>query len=84
VTLLDALATALRTVRAKEYDPTKTWHETFGDAILSDPAFRAALVESIAEALHESSRVGAGPCRLPDGHHDRAAAIVARMLDPRP
>ena len=46
MTLRDALATALDTVTGQ----TNQWHAV-ADAILSDPTFRLALTEAIAEAL---------------------------------
>lgn len=51
------------------------------DAILSDPAFRAALTEAVAEAL--ATRDFTLLHRCPDCDRAEAAAIVARMLEER-
>ena len=90
MTLRDALAAALHRVRGCCPDnPTYSCvHEHQADAILSDPTFRAALTEAIADELHESAHknhnLGEGParaiCQSVRSHNRRAAAIVARML----
>jgi hypothetical protein len=81
--LRGALATAIRDIAWNAYfrlgDPSDKVPDSqdCADAILSDPAFRLALTESIAEALASedwSSWSTAG------GWDDLAAAIVARML----
>jgi hypothetical protein len=84
--LRDALATALHTS-----DPSMEYlwspalregcdHREQADHILSDPAFRLALTESIAEALvpEWKHNPGCTDCRY------EAAAIVARMLGVTP
>ena len=83
-----SLAAALGDQPVEMFTDGKPWRTTKGmgyrlaDVALADPTFRAALVEAIAEALHEA--------HVPpwyNGHRSDdltyAAAIVARMLDPR-
>ena len=69
--LRDALAGALHRARFN-YDEA--------DAVLADPAFRAALTDAIAKAWHDADEVGVtragGDCL----HEQDAVAIVARML----
>lgn len=60
------------------------WSEEGSDAILSDPAFRAALTKAVAEAFaqqygwEEGYRITVGGAA--DALDGMAAAIVARML----
>jgi acyl-CoA hydrolase len=73
--LRDALAAALH--EAEDPDlrgiSVKQWRKA--DAILADPAFRAALTEAVEEAVRSTRDVF--------DEDDLVAAIVARMLDPR-
>jgi hypothetical protein len=91
VTLRDALATA---IYAGVPGANPKVSQARADAILSDPAFRAALTESIAEALvgvdwsehtrtTEVTTEADLPIRVFESEVDMdsfAAAIVARML----
>jgi hypothetical protein len=74
--LHDALATALESAPGYDsaYDSCAAGRET-ADAILADPAFRAALTEAVEEAVRSTRDVF--------DEDDLVAAIVARMLDPR-
>ena len=88
----DALATALHMAEDPHLRDVSLAQTRKADAILSDPAFRSALTDAIAEALHGDAhgvvRAGDGyPCLVcyhDDGYRARGAAIVARMLDPQP
>jgi hypothetical protein len=88
-TLRDALATASgRAVYGENHVVARTRPcqscEKDADAILADPAFRAALTTAVAEALWDAEGVMADKAGLfVEGKRDEAwfaAAIVARML----
>jgi hypothetical protein len=77
MTLRDELATALASHDDPDFGYPAGWAPTdFADAILADPAFRAALTDAIDAALDE-------PWHSLDPFGDgevTGAAIVARML----
>jgi hypothetical protein len=89
MTLRDALAEAMRRSGVPDaYVVSKAGdghyiHTPRADHILSDPAFRAALTESIADGVMWNMDVDS--CEhlawgMNDSPNDLAAAIVARML----
>ena len=81
MTLRDALAVALHEQDDPDFGYPAGWTPIeFADAILSDPAFRAALTEAVGDALYcEGLQVRSyeGPWLTAD---EVSAAIVARML----
>lgn len=85
MTLRDALATALTNQYAEIWTDGGPWLTTaktaglLADHALADPAFRAALTESIAEAMASEDWSATG-WSTADGWDDLAAAVVARML----
>lgn len=79
MTLRDALAAALRdTGPDSPYLDGGEHDRQWADAILSDPAFRAALTEAVAEAVYREE--DDAWCRGVESHREWAAAIVDRML----
>ena len=75
--LRDALAAAF-----ERFDKTEWTYWNAADETLADPAFRAALTESIAEAWHEwdEDRFMDSPLHGDCRHAEEAPAIVARMV----
>ena len=77
MTLRDALAAVLFDLVA--FDKPMPFSGS-ADAILADPAFRAALTDAIAKAWHDADEVGVtragGDCL----HEQDAVAIVGRIL----
>jgi len=84
--LRDALAAGARTALAHddELHGPECSCVVLADAILADPAFRAALTESIAEALYVKNMSVRGSQPNTSGGYltadEVAAAIVAQML----
>lgn len=84
--LRDALAAALQRLTEESpgmladidmrNEPSRTpW---VARLILSDPAFREALVEAVADGMYREC-----PCNRPSDHKDDADLVVERMLTPR-
>lgn len=80
MTLRDALAAALSTAGVND-DHSPYTAESVADAILSDPAFREALVKAVAEATADVWRMAGGDeCSFDQS----SSTIVARMLGDEP
>jgi hypothetical protein len=77
--LRDALATALETWVLRRSTFGREFAGNPADAILADPAFRAALTEAVAEAMASEDWSDSGWSAL-DHWDDLAGAIVARLL----
>lgn len=73
--------TILRDALAEALHPGVPCYEcrSSADRLLSDPVFRAALVEAVAEAMYRDC-----PCDRPTDHRDDALQVVARMRGGRP
>ena len=88
--LRDALAAALSLDDTVPMPPGSRYYQDLAQRVLADPTFRAALAESIAEALHDlygcriSCRPEPVPHRPGETYFDDAATIVTRMLGEQP
>ena len=71
--LRDALAVALYGIVGREaaFNPAwpPGWHTRSADAVLADPAFRAALTDAIAKALTDAEAVCEAAVVIRDGSH---------------
>lgn len=83
--LRDALASALRDAENElvEHPGGGLYYDDMVRLLWRDPTFRAALVEAVAEAMSEAAFPATGSWATPERYEPWAAAIVARMLDPK-